>query len=111
MYAQSCTQFLRIKVEPYSIGPLPGPLNVTLADASPQHLTFSWTPISKSCRVQSYAINSSSCGVCPSNMNMTTACRIGFQVPAECTFIVRTIVCENLVSTVGTELTLMLQGN
>ena len=92
------------------IGPLPGPLNITLSDASPRHLTFSWTPFSNSCRVQSYAINSSNCGVCPENTNLTTARCIGFQVPAKCTFTVRTIVCENLVSTVGTALMLMLQG-
>ena len=93
------------------IGPLSGPLNVILTHASPHHLTFSWTPISNSCQVQSYAINSSNCGVCPSYMNnMTTARCIGFQVPAECRFTVRTIVCGNIVGSAGTEVSFTLQG-
>lgn len=93
-----------------SIGPLPGPLNVILIDTSPHHLTFSWTPISNSCRVQSYVITSSNCGVCPSNTNMTTARCIRFQVPAECIFNVRTIICENIVSSMGTEVSFTVKG-
>ena len=92
------------------IGPLSGPLNVILVEASPRHLTFSWTPISNLCRVQSYIINSSNCGVCPNITNLTTVRCTGFEVSSDCTFTVRTVVCDNIVGTVGTEISFTLHG-
>jgi hypothetical protein len=41
---------------------------------------------------------------------LTTAKCIGFEASEECTFTVRTVVCDNIVGTVGTDISFILEG-
>ena len=74
-------------------------MNVSLTDVSPNYLTFSWTQVQSSCRILSYAIDSTNCGLCPSSSNSTTVNCTNFQlssVRTECRFAVSTVICENI---------------
>ena len=51
------------------IEPIPPQNIIRISEIHPQQLRFSWQPVSDSCPINFYIINSTSCGVCPNATN------------------------------------------
>ena len=95
-----------------SIEPFDPPNDVHLADAGQGYLSFSWSAVANSCASLQYEI-SSTCGV--SNITNTTSalCSIDDTMShdaRECSFKIRSIVCNNLTGRWSDPINVTLKG-
>ena len=84
---------------------------MTLTDATPHQLTFSWTAVVHECPSVNYTLTTSSCGDCPSTIDTpTTTCRIQPGEPRTCIASVQAVVCDGILGEPSMASTFRLKG-
>ena len=90
------------------------PSNVSLIEATPGHLVFSWTSVTHECSAITYIFDATNCGVCPTATNTTTAtCSTPVLQSNDariCTVSVRAVVCNDVEGEQSNLATIRLKG-
>ena len=79
------------------------PSDVRLTNAKPGELKFSWMPPSQYCPSLAYYISADSCGTCPNMSASTNITCSNFTQSTVCTMSVYSIICDDLMSTYGSD--------
>ena len=92
--------------------PFPPPTDVFLTDATPGNLTFSWTSPDLNCPSIRFNLETQNCGLCQNSTSLTSTTCTNFTLPALCTVVIYSVICDNLISRNPSKLvTANLTGN